>query len=74
MRYALTAFNRVVLDEAAGDSAAKLLRQAIHDYVTVTLEFGIDAIEDVFELHHGVSATAALEPPAPPAIEPPGTL
>lgn len=74
VRYALTAFNRVVLDELARDSAARLLRQAIHDYVTVTLEFGIDAIEDVFELHHGVSATAAIEPPIQPPVEPPGTL
>ncbi len=50
------------LQVLAHDSASFLLRQAIHDYITVTLEFGIDAIEDVFELHHGSQATAPPEP------------
>lgn len=62
VRYAISAFDRIVHEVLAHDSASFLLRQAIHDYITVTLEFGIDAIEDVFELHHGSQATAPPEP------------
>ncbi len=48
---ALQELRRVSLDVLGRDPEAARYRQAIHDYLAMTVEFGIDQIQEVFEEH-----------------------
>lgn len=62
VREALRLLREVTLEVLQRDPEAAPLREAIHDYVLVTIDFGIDAIEEVFE---GLRAGFVPEPAAP---------
>ena len=47
--YAVAALNQVCLHSLQRDPATDGLEQAIHDLVTMTVQFGIDEIQEVFE-------------------------
>lgn len=59
--YAVASLNTACLRVLAGCSEAAGLEQAIHDHVTTTVQFGIDQIQEVYEL-----AESASPPPQPP--------
>lgn len=51
---ALRVFDWVCLEVLRGDSEGALLGRVLHDYVTMTLEFGIDRVLEVYEdAEHG---------------------
>ncbi len=64
VREALRLLREVTFEVLRRDPEAVPLRDAIREYVSVTIDFGIDAIEEVFE---GLRAGVTLDPPPPVA-------
>jgi hypothetical protein len=49
--HALQVLQRILLDVQAADPEAARIERALHEYVTMTLEFGADQVYEVFEEH-----------------------
>ncbi len=48
--YVISSLNRICVDLLRHDPAAADLEQAIHDHVTVTIQFGLDQVSETYEL------------------------
>lgn len=50
LRYALTTLDRICIEQLATDPTAReLTLKDLHDYVSMTIQFGLDRMEEVFE-------------------------
>ena len=56
----LRALRRVSVEIVGRDPEAACCQRAVHDYLAMTIEFGIDQIQEVFE-EHEVGAIADPE-------------
>lgn len=71
LREALTTFERVCRRIVLADPDAAGLESWVRERLTVTLEFGVDAVEEVYERLLGIVATGADRAPAPTRPAPP---
>ena len=60
---ALETLNEICLEVLGRDPEAHGLQQAMHDYITTTIQFGVDQIQEIYELgpRHGRPANDAPE-------------
>ena len=53
---ALEALNEICLEVLGRDPEAHGLQEAMHDYITTTIQFGVDQIQEIYE--QGIEASA----------------
>jgi nucleoside-diphosphate-sugar epimerase len=62
---ALETLNEVCLEVLGRDPEARGLQQAMHDYITTTIQFGVDQIQEIYEVGPSAPRSEDTDDPLP---------